>query len=156
MKHTNPLVFTFSFVARLPLHAANTQPVPWQRLCQAAQERELRVATSSGETVEGYCLSIDVNEVSLSTQPDRKVVKVARTAIAHMEAWRPKRHNFRTLMADARSGIKHGASDLLTPAAVAGMVEISAVVAWAAVSSPFCLLGDLVELDQPTQEIRVQ
>ena len=128
----------------LPLHAAEPVDVPWNQLCGGkAYTHRMILTTNEGETVDGYCVSINVNEIVLRTD-DNKPVKVARTALARIQMHRTKGgHELASLGKGMRTGFRQGFDLLLSPYAPAGIVVLPATVAWGAVAAPFCAIGDL-------------
>ena len=144
------LAMTFS---SLPLYAADSKEVQWNQICREAHGRELLVTTADGDLVKGYCVSIDANNIAVKTK-DRGVVKVARKTLSKLEMERSKGHQLRTLHKGVHKGLKYGFDSLLSPMAPVGAVVLPATLAWGAVSAPFCLLGDLREKVNGTQEIK--
>ncbi len=156
MKHIPLLAFScLTFVASaLPVSAADPIVVPWNEVCRAAVGHDLILTTASGERLEGYCYSIDVNQIAVGTR-NRGVVKVARTALARIEVQRVQGHQLRSLGKGVHKGLKDGFDALLSPLAPAGIVMIPGTLAWGAVATPFCILGDLrAKINGGTREIR--
>ncbi len=82
---------TTLFALTLPLFAAEPpKEVQWSELCQASGRHPLQVTTTNGETSEGYCLSVTVNEMTIETK-QHKIVKIARAAFsrAHVRPRHP-------------------------------------------------------------------
>src|SRR5262245_12356273 len=98
----------------LPLCAADAREVPWNEVCRVAQGRELMVTTTTGNTVSGYCVVIDVNEIGVKTS-DRGVVKVARNALSKLKVERSKGHQLRSLGRGVHKGLHKGTDYLLSP-----------------------------------------
>ena len=132
-------------------HAAGEIRVPWTDLCKTASDHQLTIQTVGGDTVEGYCMSISVNEVAVNTK-DKGVVKIARTALARidMQPARHEGHQLKWLGQRMHKSLRKGAGWLFSVYAPAGMVAIPATLAWGAVSAPFCLLGALAHSAEPT------
>jgi len=139
----------------LPIHAAAPAEVKWTHLCQEAAGAHVSITTASGETVDGYCLSISVDEVSIQTA-DNRVVKVARKALSRVQI-HPKLqgHQLATLRRGMKKGLHDGFELLLSPYAPAGAVLLPATVAWGAVVAPFCVLGELRNKLEKGREINV-
>jgi hypothetical protein len=138
----------------VPMRAADAPvEVRWSELCRTAQNRELEITTATGETVDGYCVSINADEVGIRT--GGKIVKLGRTALSRVHMERAQGHQLRSLGRGMHSGLKQGANWLLSPAALAGIVTIPATLAWGAVSAPFCILGDLKHHLLGKQEIKL-
>ena len=126
----------------LTLYASDPISVPWDQVCRVSTGHELLATTASGDTVEGFCVGIDVNEITVRTN-DRKVVKIARNTLSRLEMHRGNGHQFRSLRAGVYGNLKWGFDALLSPRMLAGAVAIPGTLAWGAVTTPFCLLGDL-------------
>ena len=135
------------------LSAADDLEVHWNQVCGVAGGRELVVTTSTGEKVEGYCVAVDVDQITVSTE-DHRVVKVARSALSKLAMYRSKGHQVRTLRRGVHKGLAEGLNELLSPLAIGGIVMIPSTLAWGAVSLPFCLLGDLKAKIGGTKDIR--
>jgi hypothetical protein len=148
------LLTLFTLLAgSVPVRAADPVEVLWKDFCRAAQHRELEITTTGGDTVSGYCVSINADEVGIHA--GGKVVKLGRAALAKIQIERSKGNQLRSLGRGMHSGLKQGANWLLSPAAVAGIVTIPATLAWGAVSAPFCILGDLKHHALGKQEIKL-
>jgi hypothetical protein len=140
-------------VASVPLFAADTIDIPWNQLCRQLNFHEVAITTATGETVEGYCMMIDVNQVSINVNGNP--VKIARANIARL-LMTPPRHNLKSLGKGVQRGLSYGFNALLSPSAVMGAMAIPATLAWGAVSAPFCVLGDLRAKLSHGKEIRIQ
>jgi hypothetical protein len=136
-----------------PLSAADPVTVQWNQVCRVAGGHELLVTTSAGEAIEGFCVQIDVNNLTVSTT-DHRVVKVARNTLSKLEMHRANGHQLRSLRDGMRGGLRWGFDSLLSPSMPAAVVAIPATLAWGAVSAPFCLLGDLKAKLKGMQEIK--
>jgi hypothetical protein len=130
----------------------NSIDVAWNQVCQTAAGRPMRVLTANGDTVEGYCMSVNVDEIAIRTE-DHRVVKVARGALSRM-AVVPKDHQIKALGRGMRQSLRVGFHALLTPNAPGALLLIPGTLAWGAVAAPFCLTGDLVARNQRETEIR--
>jgi len=137
----------------LPLLAANPIETQWNQVCRVADGREMIVTTASGETVQGYCISVDVDGVGIRTR-DGQIKHVARTALARLRVHGARGHQLSSLGKGVHDGLKFGVDALLSPEAVLGAVAIPATLAWGAVSTPFCILGDLRDKLSGTREIK--
>jgi hypothetical protein len=134
------------------MFAQNSVDVQWNQVCQTAGGRPMRVKTTNGEIVDGYCMSVNVDEIAIRTE-DHKVVKITRAALARM-AVVPRDHQVRALGRGMRGGLRTGFHTLLTPNAPAALLLIPGTLAWGAVAAPFCVAGDLVARTQRETEIR--
>jgi hypothetical protein len=153
LKITAALTFLALTASSLPLYAGEPIATTWNQVCSVAAGRELIVTTSTGEAVEGFCVKIDVNEISVTTR-DHRVVKIARNAFSRIEMHRVKGHQLRSLGEGVRGGLRWGFGTLLSPLVPVAVVAIPATLAWGAVAAPFCLLGDLKAKASGTQEIK--
>jgi hypothetical protein len=100
------------------------------------------MTTSNGEKVDGYCVSITIDEIAVTTR-DHRVVKIARQALSKLEMQRSRGHQLRALHKGMHKALAMGFDNLLSPMAPAGIIGIPGTLAWGAVAAPFCLLGDL-------------
>jgi len=139
----------------LPLFAAEPAETNWADVCAVARGRELILKIGNGETVYGYCSTISVDAISVVTN-DRRIVKVARTALSRIQMRREKGRQLRSLGRGMRTGLLYGSDQLLSPNAISGLVTLPAILAWGAVSAPFCLLGDLRYHLAGQKEIKVK
>lgn len=141
MKKLSPLLILFATIfPSIPLHAGDSVTVPWERICAASAEHDLHVTTSAGDTWDGYCVSVDVNEVSVNA--NGKIVRIARDSVNRI-MMTPQRHQLRSLGRGVRKGLSVGVRLTFSPAAPAGLVTIPATLAWGAVALPFCAIGDI-------------
>ena len=139
----------------LPLHAADQIDVNWTEVCKVAAGHQLKITTVAGDTVDGYCMSIDVDVINVTTR-DQKVVRLARAALSRIQMRRSKHsHELSSLGHGMHVGLRHGFDWLFSPCAPLGLVVVSGTVAWGAVAAPFCLLGDLKDKVAGKQEIKV-
>ena len=136
------------------LNAADPLETHWNQVCRVANGRELLLTTTAGDTLEGYCLTMNVNEIAVTTR-DKKIVKIARSALSRIEMHRANGHQFSSLMNGVRQGLRYGTESLLSPSAPLGVLVLPSVVAWGAAATPFCLLGDLVYKVEGKQEIKL-
>jgi hypothetical protein len=139
----------------LPLHAAPPAEVHWTDVCHYADHRPLVVTTSTGEVVEGYCVSTTVDGISVMGK-DHRVVKIARTAFSRMQMQLTKNpHRLKALGSGMHSAMKEGFDMMFSPLAPVGLVVIPGTLAWGIAAAPFCILGDLRNKIAGNQEIRV-
>jgi hypothetical protein len=153
MKH-----FTFAFLttvlASSTLLHADTVEVPWAKVCEVSHGLRLIVTTTNGETTEGYCTSINVDEIALTN--DQRVIKVAKTAVAHLAVHRVKGHQLAALWRGLKLHLQDATGLLFSPLAPAGAVMLPGTLAWGAVASPFCLLADFADRLAGENEIKVK
>src|SRR5262252_3514205 len=105
------VAFSAAMVLSWQLRAADSQTRPmevqWKQLCGAADGHLLKITTSTGETVEGYCMSITVDEVSIRTE-DHHVTKLAHAALSRITMRRAKGRQLRALGKVMKHGFKEG------------------------------------------------
>jgi hypothetical protein len=143
-------------ICSLPLCAADPVEVPWNQLCKKAMGNQLMITTADGATVDGFCMSITVDEIAISTE-NQKVVKVARTALSKVQMHRglEQQHPLKALGKDLHRTFREGFGMLFSPAAPVGLVVLPVTAAWGVVAAPFCALGELKnKLDRP-REVKV-
>jgi hypothetical protein len=161
MKHITAksnLVAALLAAISLPLAAsANERPieVPWQQVCNTSYGQQLILTTETGETIQGYCVSIDVNKIGVRT-PDQRVVQIARSTLSKLEMKRPRTHQLASLGKGVRHELHEGVKILFSPMAPGGLILIPGTLAWGAVAAPFCILGDLFAPPEQIHEIKVQ
>ena len=148
---THKLALTLSAVlaCTAPLHAIE---VPWNQVCSAAGGNRLTVATTNGDKVDGSCLSITADEMAVKTT-DGRVVKIARSVLSRIDMQRTRNggHHVESL----GKGLRWGLGVLFSPLAPLGFVVVPPILAYSAVAAPFCLIGDLAEPDNTTEQITV-
>jgi hypothetical protein len=127
---------------------------PWNQICRMAGGRQLTITTVNGGIVEGYCVSINVNDIQIRTE-NQQLVKVARASLARLRMQASKGHQLSSLGKGIGKSFRTGTQLLLTPFAPAGLVLMPAAAAWGAVAAPFCLLGDLVGKMEGEKDIKV-
>jgi hypothetical protein len=153
VKVVSVLTFLAVPVSPLPLYAAPPITVGWNQVCRITAGHELVVTTTTGDTVEGFCVGVDVSEITVNTW-DHRVVKIARNTLSRIDMHRSKGHQLRALRDGVRGGLRWGLGALLSPAGPAAAVAIPATLAWGAAAAPFCLLGDLKAKATGMQEIK--
>jgi hypothetical protein len=149
------LVVSAMMVWTLPLHAADQIEVSWSEVCNVVGGNQLRITTGNGDTVEGYCMSINVDQIEVATK-DHKVVRVARKALSRIQMRRSRNsHQLSSLGHGMRTGLRQGFEWLFSPCAPLGLVVVPGTLAWGAVAAPFCLLSDLKDKVKGGKEIKV-
>lgn len=146
-----------AILTAFPLLAAGKEgPIEarWTDVCRIANQRELTLKTRTGESVEGYCVAIDVNRVSIRSNGNA-IIGVARSTLAKIEVTSHKDHQLRSLQRSVHHGLKWSVRNVLTPVAPVAIVSIPITLAWGASASPFCLLGDLLAIGSRKREIRI-
>jgi len=152
MKKATRLLIATAFTSFL-LTAA---PIParWSEICGVANRDRISILKPDGQYVRGYCISVDVNEMTVETK-DRKVVRIARSAFRRIYVHQPVQGPLRALGSSMRNGLTYGTNALFSPKAPAGIVTIPAVLAWGAIAAPFCLLGELRNRPTESHEITI-
>jgi len=140
------------FLLGFPIWADSVQ-LPWNAVCKEAGDHEIAISTSNGETVYGYCVTVKLTEMSVRTKDN--LVTVAKDSITRMMVTR-KNHPIEKLGRGLLVGFHYGFNALLSPAAPIGLITIPAVVAWAAVATPFCLIGEIRDNEISNREIVIQ
>jgi hypothetical protein len=74
MKHTylqqlRAALLLAALLVSLPLHAADSVESNWNDICHVATNRPLTLTSADGSTVEGYCVAIQVDSISIQNQP---------------------------------------------------------------------------------------
>ena len=152
MKQATRLLMTTAVTSVL-LTAA---PIParWSEICGVANRDKITIRKVDGQSVRGYCVSIDVDEMTVETK-DRKIVRIARSAFRRVYVHQPVRGPLRALGSSMRNGLEYGTQALFSPRAPVGIVTIPAVLAWGAIAAPFCLLGELGNRPVEMHEITI-
>jgi hypothetical protein len=147
---------TVLMAAGLGMGRAEPVSVPWNKVCAVAGRRELSITTQGGETVQGVCLAINVDEMAVTTE-DRRVVKIARSALARIRVHRRSTngHELAALGRGMHEGLRIGFGWLFSPAAELGIAVVPGTLAWGAIALPFCIAGDLHYRISGTEEIKV-
>jgi hypothetical protein len=155
-------LFSVAVLGSAPLHAAATVEAHWTEVCRVAGDHALKVTTADGSTLEGYCVAIMADQMSVRTT-DRGIVKIARSTLAsirmHVPESKDQGHELASLHRKMRSALKHEVNWLFSPSALLGVVSLPATLAWGAASAPFCAIGDLADKltheSEKEQEIKV-
>ena len=137
----------------LPLRAADSVTVDWEQICRKASDHEVVIKTTAGENVDGYCIGIDVNEVSVNVKGKR--VKVARDQVVKLLVLR-RPSQLKALGHGVRDGLHYGFNALFSPAMPIGVVAIPGSIVWGVVATPFCALGDLKAKLSHNTEIKIK
>jgi hypothetical protein len=135
------IFFALSAPAQSPTPKPTT-PVEWRNLCSNTARELLVVTTESGDTVQGYCVSVQYDEVAIRTV-DGKVVRVARGTLKTVLALAVAENRMKALGKGMKQGLRYGVKTTFSPLAPIGLVVIPGTLAWGAAATPFCILGDL-------------
>lgn len=129
----------------VPASAADAVEAHWTEVCSVAGGNVVHISTSDGAMLEGYCVAVGVDEISIRTK-DRGVVKVARSALSRISMAlqaSDRGHELRALRRDMKSALKAEIGWVFSPHALGGLVSLPATLAWGAVATPFCAIADL-------------
>lgn len=152
MKHTLFVSITAVLLGSASLRAGTD--MPWTSVCRVSQDHRLTITTTNGETVEGYCTSISVDDITLTK--DQRFVTVARNDISRLKMHRAKGHQLAALWTHVGHGLRDGTTLLFSPFAPVGIVMVPGSLAWGAAASPFCLIADFADLLAGENEIQVK
>ena len=149
----NCLTLSALLVFDAPSYGAEPVEVHWADFCRVAEGRQLEITTDAGETMTGYCIRINADEVQV--RQGTQIVKLGRKVLAQVSIDRSEGHQLKRLGHGMRTGLKNGFKWLLSPQAIEGVVTIPATLAWGAISAPFCAIGDLKHLAEGKQQIKL-
>jgi len=136
------------------LRADGSMELPFAQVCRFAGSRTLTVTTAAGETVEGTCFTVNVDGLQIQTQ--KGMVTVARLQLSRVRMYEtPPHRHLATLGKDIRTGLRESVRMIPTEWGLVGVVGVPATLAWGALASPFCLLGDAIGYRQAV-EIRIK
>ena len=135
------ILFAFSAPAQSPTPTPET-PVEWPNLCANVAKELLVVTTESGDTIQGYCVFVQHDELTVRTV-DGKIVKIARGTLKKVLALTVPEHRLKALGKGMKQGLREGVKMTFSPLAPVGLVVIPGTLAWGAAATPFCILGDL-------------
>ena len=130
-------------------------PVEWPNLCTNTARELLVVTTESGDKIQGYCVSVQHDELTVRTV-DGKIVKIARGTLKKVLASTVPQHRLKALGKGMRQGLHDGVQMTFSPLAPLGLVVIPGTLAWGAVATPFCILGDLLGEKPAKRELAVR
>ena len=130
-------------------------PVEWRNLCANTMRELLVVTTESGDTVQGYCVSVQYDEVAIRTV-DGKVVRIARGTFKTVLALAVAENRMKVLGRGMKQGLRYGVKTTFSPLAPVGLVVIPGTLAWGAAAAPFCILGDLFGGKPPQRVLAVR
>ena len=136
------------------LRAQDSVQLPLEQVCNYARSRTIQVKTATGETVEGVCFSVSVDEIQVKTQ--NGLMKVARSQLSRVSVVEmPRRQHLARLGKHVKQGIDGSAKMIPTEAGIVGIIGVPMTLAYGAVAAPFCLLGDILGYSK-TIDIRLR
>jgi hypothetical protein len=91
-------------------------PVEWRNLCANTTRELLVVTTESGDTVQGYCVSVQYDEVAIRTV-DGKVVRIARGTLKTVLALAVAENRMKVLGRGMKQGLRYGVKTTFSPLA---------------------------------------
>jgi hypothetical protein len=102
------------------LHADEPMEVRWNEVCRVTAGHQLEITTTTGDVVGGYCMAINVDEISVTTR-DRRVVKIARAALSRVQMHRSRNgHGLNSLRKGMHEGLRQGFEWLFSPYCATG------------------------------------
>jgi hypothetical protein len=137
----------------LPLFAAKPIETRWEDVCLVAGRNELRFTIREGSNIDGRCVRVMSSEIVVDTGNHHEV-KLERGAFSRIQM-RPRGHKLKSLLRDVNGALKSEFRAMLSEAGPFALAGVPATLAWGAAATPFCALGDLKELIEGTQEIRI-
>jgi hypothetical protein len=111
----------------------------------------MKIATTDGQTVEGYCLKVEVDGIQVRTSA-KGVIRIARSTLSQIRIQNPHEHQLVSLGRTLSTALRNESQDLLTPAGPFEIVALPATVAWGIVATPFCLIGDLSQIGRTNKQ----
>jgi len=117
-------------------------PVEWRNLCANTAKELLVVTTESGDTIKGYCVFVQHDELTVRTV-DGNVVKIARGTLKTVLALKVPDHRLTALAKGMKHSLSDGVKMMFSPLAPVGFAVIPGTLAWGAVAAPFCIIGDM-------------
>jgi hypothetical protein len=155
MKNTLHSLIVFAALAGSPTLRADTlMQLPLNQVCNFANGKTVQVTTGSGETVEGTCFAVSVDEIQIQTK--KGILTIARSQLSRVRMYdTPPHRHLVNLGKDIRSGLRGSVKMIPTEWGLVGVVGVPATLAWGAIASPFCLLGDAIGYRQAV-EIRIK
>jgi hypothetical protein len=146
---TNTLRFSivlFALAGSTALRAQNSVQLPWNQVCNYTNSRDshkVQITTLSGETVEGVCFAVTVDEIQITTKSGLQ--KIARSQLTRVKMYDiAPRRQLAHLGKNVAKGLVGSAGMLPTQWGFVGLVGIPATLAWGALAAPFCLFGDII------------
>jgi hypothetical protein len=156
MKHltTNTLMIFAALAGSAALRAQDSVELPLEGVCQYANgstsPRTIQIKTSSGQTVEGVCFTTTVDEIQVKTP--QGIVNIARAQLSRVTLVDIQAHHqLRHLFKHVGKGLDQSAKLIPTEAGLGGLIGIPAILAYGAVATPFCLLGDIIGYTKTTE-----
>src|SRR5689334_9638750 len=135
MKLSVSLTIFAALCSSAALRAQDVVQLPLERVCEYAKSRTPRtvtIKTISGETVEGACFSVDVNEIQIDT--GHGLVKVAKAQLSRVTmAEIPRRHQLAHLHRQVHKGVRDSAKIIPTEYGIFGVIGVPLVLAGGAV-----------------------
>jgi len=128
--------------------------VQWNDVCRITGGKQIDFKTPAGEDVKGFCLSLNVDEMSVRTT-DGKILKIARSTLQKLRMHKERGGQLKALHKGVHEVFWGSVGLTFSPLAPAGLVGMPASLAWGAVALPFCALNDLHSKLHGTREIRI-
>ena len=135
------LLFPLCAPAQTPAAPPET-PVLWPNLCTNTAKELLTVTTDDGDTIQGYCVFVQHDELAVRTL-DGKMVRIARSKLKNVISVAVQENRLKALGVNMKHGLREGVKMTFSPLAPIGLATIPGTLAWGAVAAPFCIAGDL-------------
>ena len=137
------LIIFAALAGSVTLRADAPLQMPLSQVCGFTGSRVLTVTTASGETVEGTCFAVNVDEIQVQTK--KGILTIARSQLSRVRIYEtPPHRHLANLGKDIRTGLEDSVKMIPTEWGLVGVVGVPATLAWGAIASPFCLLGDAI------------
>jgi hypothetical protein len=127
---------------------ANAQvPKKWSELTTYLKGKYVTIVTSDGRSMHGHFIGTSPTTVILDSGREADFIysgsfEVPRASFTTIRVG-GEPINLEKLGRDLHRGYAHAFRRLFSEAAPLGIIEVPAITAWAAISAPFCALGDL-------------
>lgn len=141
MKHF-PMLMVFAALAASPALRAQDLVWPASQVCGKAQSRLMEIELPNGDTVQGTCFRVDVNEMQIETKSG--IVSIARSQLSRVRVLDlPRHHQLAHLGGQVRRGLRESGSIVPTPMGVFGLIGMAGTLGYGAAGLPFAAIGDL-------------
>jgi hypothetical protein len=150
-------IFLVALAASTALRAQGSITLPWNQACQymnSGDSHQIQITTVSGETVQGVCFAVTVDEIRLKTKTG--ILTIARSQLSRVRMYEIQpRRQLAHLAKTVGSGLKESVKIIPTDWGIIGVVGIPATLAWGGLAAPFCLFGDIIGYTK-TMEIKIK
>jgi len=150
MRHTLNTLIAIA-ISLAALHGATVKEVPWTSICNANGPK-LRVTTADGRHLQGSCTVVEKDTIVFEIGKGQSML-LERSNIAKVEISPRRQRQLTELRQTLGRELSGSVKDLFTPMAPLALVAIPAELAWGAISTPFCAIGDLLQEDDAVREV---